>query len=146
MRVDFYQLARAPVAQVLPRIAVRILGEGGRLLVTVGDEEAARALDRALWVDAPTSFLPHGRAGAEGAADQPVLIATDCVAANGARNLALADGAWRDEALGFDRAFHFFDEESVAAARDAWRMLKARADVEPRYWRQDEDGRWQQMA
>jgi DNA polymerase-3 subunit chi len=55
------------------------------------------------------------------------------------------DGLWRDEALGFERAFHFFDDRSIEAARDAWRSLKGREGVEPRYWRQ-EDGRWRQVA
>ena len=49
---------------------------------------------------------------AEARRDQPVLIAPDCEAANGARHVALVDGVWRDEALGFERAFHFFDDQS----------------------------------
>jgi DNA polymerase-3 subunit chi len=49
---------------------------------------------------------------------------------------------WRDAALTFDRAFHFFDSDTVAAARLAWKSLAAREGVERRYWKQDEDGRW----
>jgi DNA polymerase III subunit chi len=146
VKVDFYQLGGAPIERVLPRIATRILAEGGRLLVVSGDEAAAARLDRALWEDEPASFLPHGCADSGGAVDQPVLIASGCEAANGARNVALVDGVWRDEALGFERAFHFFDEDNVEAARNAWRLLIAREGVAPRYWRRDEDGRWKQMG
>jgi DNA polymerase-3 subunit chi len=59
------------------------------------------------------------------------------VAVNGARNIALADGLWREEALGFTRAFYFFDAITIDAARQSWRDLTKRADVEPRFWRQE---------
>ena len=142
MQVDFYHLGRDPLPQVLFRIASRVVSAGGRLLVVAGDEAQAEALDRALWEGPADGFLPHGRDGA----DQPILIATAGEASNGARHIALTDGRWRDEALGFDRAFHFFDDASIEAARVAWRGLKGREGVEPRYWKQDEDGRWAQMA
>jgi DNA polymerase III subunit chi len=125
---------------VLASIAQRVLAGGGRLLVVTGDEAQAASLDDQLWAG-EDSFLPHGREGA----DQPVLIAGECAAANGARHVAITDGVWRDEALGFDRAFHFFDDGSIEAARTAWRDVKGRDGVEPRYWRQ-EDGRWRQVA
>lgn len=141
MQVDFYQLGRTPLPQVLARIAGRILADGGRLLVVAGDEAQAAALDTALW-DGEDSFLPHGRDGA----DQPVLIALGCAPVNGARHLALADGRWRDEALGFDRAFHLFDDATVAAARTAWRGLAAANGVTRNFWKQDEGGRWTKAA
>lgn len=145
MQVDFYQLSSTPIERVLPRIAERVLEGGGRLLVVTADEPQALAIDRALWTYAPESFLPHARAGAGGEAEQPVLIAAVCDAPNGARNIALADATWRDEALSFDRAFHFFDDATLEAARAAWRGLKGREGVEPRYWRQ-EDGRWRNVG
>ncbi|MEE2741983.1 MAG: DNA polymerase III subunit chi, partial [Pseudomonadota bacterium] len=37
MQVDFYQLSRDPVEQVLPAIAGRILAMGARLLVVAGE-------------------------------------------------------------------------------------------------------------
>jgi DNA polymerase III subunit chi len=94
-----------------------------------------------LWSYAKDSFLPHGRERAEG---QPVFLSTEPVAANGAANVALADGRWRDEALGFARAFYFFDNDARDSAREAWRMLKDKAEVEARYWKQDERGKWVQ--
>lgn len=142
MQVDFYQLGRDPLVSVLASIATRVLAGGGRLLVVTGDEAQARAIDEGLWTTSVDSFLPHGLIGAE----QPILIGSSLDPANGARHVALVDGVWRDEACGFDRAFHFFDESSIAAAREAWRALKGREGVEPRFWRQDDGGRWSKVA
>ena len=145
MQVDFYHLTLRPLARALPQIAEKVLAGGARLLVVSGDADQRAALDRALWTYSPGSFLPHGCAGDGGEAIQPVLIAGDTAAANGARMVAIVDGLWRDEALGFDRAFHLFDEEQVGAARAAWRGLADREGVERRYWKQTERG-WEQAA
>ena len=144
MQVDFYHLDRSPLERVLPRIAERVIEGGGRLLLVCGEAALVERLDAHLWSYAPESFLPHGRAGEDGEAEQPVLISAALDPVNGARNVALADGIWRDEALGFDRAFYFFDGDTIAGARAAWRSLAGREGVEPRYWKQDETGRWRQ--
>jgi DNA polymerase-3 subunit chi len=136
--VDFYHLSASPLERVLPSICEKVLAGGGRLLV-VADEGLLASLDEQLWTYAPDSFLPHGREGQ----NQPILLSTEPVAGNGARNIALADGVWREEALGFDRAFYFFGSDNLDSARGAWRALKGRDGVESRYWKQV-DGRWVQ--
>ena len=146
MQVDFYHLTAAPVERVLPQIAERVLASGNRLLVVLGDEEGRTALDRLLWSYTPDSFLPHAQAGSADDAAQPVLIAGTPEPCNGARHVAIVDGVWRDEALGFDRAFHFFGEDGVEEARAAWRSLSGRDAVERRYWKQNDEGRWEQAA
>jgi DNA polymerase III subunit chi len=146
MQVDFYHLTRTPVERALPQIAAKILEQGGRLLIVSGDADGRGRIDQALWSHAAESFLPHGQAGGEDDGRQPVLIGDAPEAANGARFVALIDGVWRDEALGFDRAFHFFDEERIAEARAAWKALAARDGIERRYWKQDDNGRWAQAA
>lgn len=75
-----------------------------------------------------------------------MLIGEAVAPANGARFVALIDGVWRDEALGFERAFHFFGADHIAEARTAWKALADRESVERRYWKQDENGRWNQAA
>lgn len=148
MKVDFYQLSAFPVEQVLPRIAERLVEEGARLLVVADNSAALDRLDRALWSYRDDGFLPHAIAGQDVDAEQPILLsaqmATD--AANGARNIALADGQWRDDALTFERVFFLFDDETVEGARTAWRALGAREDLERRFWRQDENGKWSRAA
>ncbi len=141
MRIDFYHLTATPLERVLPSICERLASTGERLLVVTAPERVA-ALDRELWTHAPESFLPHAAAGSERDAAQPVLIASDVAPANEARNIALADGRWRDEALTFDRAFYFFDSATIDDARTNWRALKDRDDAERHYWKQDENGRW----
>ncbi len=145
MQVDFYQLSRDPVERVLPAIAQRLLDQGGRLIVIDGRPGRLQGLSRALWDWKPESFLAHGLAGDEDEAMQPVLLAAQEAEnpANGARHIALTDGVWRDGALGYERAFYFFDSETLEGARACWRMLKGREGVEPRFWRQ-EGGRWVQ--
>ncbi len=73
---------------------------------------------------------------------QPVLIGADSNASNGARNIALADGIWRDEALTFERVFLLFDEDQIDGARAAWRTLAQKSEIERRYWKQDDAGKW----
>ena len=144
MQVDFYHLTIKPLDRVLPQIAEKVLAAGDRLVIVAGDEDQRRHLDRLLWTFSPDSFLPHGCAGAGDDAAQPILLAPNVTAANAARNVALVDGVWRDAALGFDRAFHFFDEGSLREARLAWKALADRDGVERRYWKQNDAGRWEQ--
>ena len=146
MRVDFYHLTIRPAERVLPRIAERVLADGGRLLVVSAAEGQRAALDRFLWSYEAESFLPHGCAGAGDEAAQPVLIAPTPEPANGARVIAVTDGRWRDEAFGFDDVRFFFDEEAIEGARAAWRGVKARGGAEARYWRQKEEGGWERVA
>ena len=145
MQVDFYHLTATPLGRALPQIAEKVVASGARLLI-VSDSEAQRsALDRLLWSYAPESFLPHGQAGGADDSTQPVLIAPDATA-NAARHVALVDGTWRDEALGFDRVFHFFDDEAIQLARLTWKGLAGREGVERNYWRQNDAGRWEKVA
>ena len=143
-RVDFYRLTRDPVERVLPALATRILGAGDRLLVVAAPAMQRQAIDEALWTLQPASFLPHGAAGSPDEAIEPILIAgtIDPAPANGARLVALADGEWRGEALGFDRVFLLFDNSRIDDARTLWRTLAARDDIDNRFWKQDENGRW----
>jgi DNA polymerase-3 subunit chi len=140
LRVDFYHLTALPIERALPVIADKVLASGQKLAVVADDEDLLAGLDEALWTYRADSFLPHGRQG-----DQPILLCAPEGAA-GYPFIALADGVWRDAALGHERAFHFFDEASIGAARVAWKSLKDREDVERHYWKQDEDGRWKDMT
>jgi DNA polymerase-3 subunit chi len=141
--VDFYHLAQSPLERVLPSICEKILAGGERLLI-VADTELLAQLDSTLWTYAPEAFLPHGRSDAASPEQQPILLSSELEARNGATNIALADGEWRDEALAFARTFYFFDNSRLDSARTAWRALKSKPEAEPRYWKQDERGKWVQ--
>ena len=145
MQVDFYQLGSTNIEQVIGSIADKLLAQDARLLVIAEDEGLLSRLDRLLWDQARTSFLPHGIAGGSDDARQPILLTTSPDAPNRARNMLIADGQWRDAALTYDRAFHLFDAATLEGARLAWKLLAGRDGVERRYWAQT-DGRWKQQA
>jgi DNA polymerase III subunit chi len=143
MQVDFYQLTRDPAEKVIPVLAQRVLDGDGRMLVVSGEGDQLDRLSNALWNAKPDSFLAHAKAGDGDDALQPILLSATPDAANGARFVGLADGEWRDEALGFDRIFYLFPPSHTDNARTAWRTLASREDVERRYWKQD-GGKWVQ--
>ena len=146
MQVDFYQLGRTPLEQVIASLAQKLLADDKRLLVVAEDEGLLARLDRILWDEAPASFIPHGLAGGSDDSRQPVLLTTQTDAPNLARNIVIADGQWREAALSFDRAFYLFDAASLEGARLAWKLLSGREGVERRYWAQDERGKWVQKS
>ena len=141
MRVDFYQLGEASPESVIAALAGKLAGEGQRLLVVAGDDGLLARLDRQLWDQGDSSFLPHGIAGGSDDARQPILLSSSDDAPNLARNILIADGDWRDAALSFDRAFFLFDSDTLKAARQAWKLLAGRDGVERHYWA-NEAGKW----
>ena len=141
MRVDFYQLGAAQPDGVISAIAGRLVEENQRLLVVASDEGLLARLDRQLWDQGATSFLPHGLAGGPDDTAQPILLSTGTDAPNLARNFLIADGEWREAALTYDRAFYLFDEATLDGARLAWKLLAGREGVERNYWAL-EDGKW----
>ena len=141
MQVDFYHLTRDTAERVLPKLAERTLALGQRLLVLSADAAHREALGEALWTHSPESFLAHGEIDGENPAIQPILLADRVEPANGARFIALADGVWRDEALGFDRVFLLFGEDTIREARKAWVALGECEGLERHYWKQD-GGKW----
>lgn len=145
MRVDFYQLGGVSLESVVAAIASRLLGEHQRLLVVAGDEGLLSRLDRQLWDQGEASFLPHALAGGSDDARQPVLLSSADDAPNLARNILIADGEWRESALGFERAFFLFDSNTLEAARQAWKLLAGRSGVERHYWA-NEAGKWVEKA
>ncbi|HEX4801428.1 MAG TPA: DNA polymerase III subunit chi [Sphingomicrobium sp.] len=145
MQVDFYQLAGTPAEQVITSLAQKVLAADGRLLVVAEDEPFLAKLDRMLWDQGPSSFIPHGLAGGSDDARQPVLLSTSPDAPNQARNMLIADGTWREAALTYDRSFYLFDNSTLEGARLAWKLLAGREGIERRYWAQV-DGRWKQQA
>jgi DNA polymerase-3 subunit chi len=145
VQVDFYQLGGTPPEQVIGSLADKILAKDGRLLIVAADQPFLSRLDRILWDQGGSSFLPHGIAGGADDARQPILLSTGTDAPNLARNMLIADGEWRDAALSYDRGFYLFDAPTLEGARLAWKLLAGRDGVERRYWAQDR-GKWKRQA
>ena len=145
LRLGFYLSGAQPVERVLPLIARAAAKAGQRMVVVAEDADLLDRLDKALWEQVPDDYLAHGRADAPHARRQPVLLSTDCTAANGATLVALADGQWRPEAERFERALLLFDESGRAASREIWRLFDQREDV-TREFHELDGGKWVQKA
>jgi len=142
VRIDFYQLGSGAGAEsVIAALAAKLVADGERLLVVAEEEAMLARLDRQLWSQSPASFLPHGIAGGPDDSRQPILLSTGVDAPNGARNLLLADGNWREAAQHFDRTFYLFDDANIVQARSAWKSLASEDGRERHYWAQA-DGKW----
>ncbi len=142
-RVDFYQLSRDPVHQVVALLAGKVMEAGDRLLVVSGSAEQRDLVSKTLWED-ETSFLAHGMASMAHVERQPILLSDVCEAPNGARMVILADGVWREEAAGFDRAMLLFDNQARDAAADLWRRLAADKTIDNRIHKQNDRGGWRE--
>ncbi|MBV7257043.1 DNA polymerase III subunit chi [Pacificimonas sp. WHA3] len=148
MDIGFYHCTRAAPVAVLPKLAVKALRAGHRVLVHIGDPAQADAVDDVLWTFDQDSFLPHGIAGTEHDSEQPLLIADSFEGANAA-DLAIAmAGRLPGEEAGFRRVLFLFDgndEDVVTAARQHWKALSDRDGVAIAYWAQGERG-WEKRA
>ncbi len=76
-RVDFYVLAAGGVDAALHyscRLSEKALRRGHRIYIHLADAEQVQALDELLWSFSADSFLPHARAGSDGADTAPVVL------------------------------------------------------------------------
>lgn len=145
--VAFYHLTRTDLAHALPPLLGRTLAAGQRAVVRCGSETSVTALDKMLWECNDPAWLPHGTP-ADGDPDlQPIWLATDDLAPNGARFLFLVDGAESERLADFDRVFDLFDgntPDAVAAARLRWKAAKSVGHTLT-YWQQG-NNRWEKKA
>lgn len=124
MRIDFYQLSRDPVVEVVPMLARKAVASGARLAVVHADPAVRAHISEALWA-ADGAFLANGEAEADHAARQPILLSADGAGDNEASIAIVADGDIRDTAERFERILLLFGSESTDAARDLWRRLSS---------------------
>ena len=148
VQVLFYHMTRSTVDETVATLATRALGAGWRVMLRGTDAERLDWLDQKLWLGAEDDFLPHGLAGGDHDADQPVLLGTGPMA-NAAQALLLVDGArpLPGEAAGLERIWVLFDGQdggAVADARRFWKEVVAQS-LPAQYW-SDEGGRWEKKA
>lgn len=146
----FYHLTESSLEQALPLLLGKALEAGWRIEVRGTDAKQIEALDLALWGGAETGFLPHGVAGGDHDAHQPILLTSDGrVPQNDATCIACVHGApvSAEEVTKAERTmilFSGFDDNLVQLARTAWKDLTSQ-NVPAQYWAQ-EDGRWTKKA
>ena len=144
--VLFYHLETQPLEAVIPLLLEKTLERGWRAVIEIGSRDRAEALDSHLWTFRDDSFLPHGLAGDEADALQPIVLTTEQDNPNGASVRFFVDRAVPQSAEGYQRLVYLFsghDPDAVAEARLAWRALRDGNEVT--YWQQ-EAGRWVKRA
>ena len=142
----FHHLERRRLDQALPDLLEAELAKGARIVVQTADEAARDALNERLWTFREDSFLPHGAAGDGEAASQPIFLTAIDENPNGANlrvvlNPTEATRYVADAASQVIVLFDARDEETMAAARLAWKALTAKG-ASVSYWREGDEGEW----
>ena len=145
----FYHLTSASVEQTLLMLLTKSRSAGWVVEVRGRDRLAMERLDHALWGGLAEGFLPHGLAGGEHDAEQPVLLTIGTGAANAPTCLMSVHGAdfSADEVQAAERTCLLFDGhdgDALAHARVQWKTLTDDG-CSAQYWSQD-SGRWEKKA
>lgn len=145
----FYHLTRQPLEATLPTLLTKARAAGWRVTVRGTDRARMEWLDDRLWLIGDGEFLPHGLAGGEFDADQPVLLTTQADVPNGAACVMAVDGAevTPAEVADYERVCILFDGNDAAAvahAREQWKALTG-AGCAAAYWSED-SGKWEKKA
>jgi len=144
----FYHLTASSAVETARTLLARSLQAGWRVGVRGQDGAKLEALDLALWEGAEDAFLPHGIAGGQHDARQPILLGLGPMGED-IQALMAVDGALVDpaEAGALERVFILFDgrdEAAVIAARGQWKTLTG-VGLAAQYW-SEESGRWEKKA
>lgn len=145
----FYHLTRRPLEETLASLLGKAQGAGWRVLVRGTDRARLEWLDEKLWLGPEDGFLPHGLAGGDHDAHQPVLLTDAAHNPNAAACLMTLDGAdvTPEEVAAFSRVCILFDghdDTAVHHARTQWKSLTG-AGTPAQYW-SEESGRWEKKA
>ncbi len=124
-------------------------GAGWRVAVRGVNPERMDWLDQKLWLGREEGFLPHGLAGGDHDARQPILLTTSSNAPNAPQCVMTIDGAQiaAEEVQALDRVCVLFDgndEEALQTARGQWKTLTD-AGCSAQYW-SEESGKWEKKA
>ena len=146
--IRFYHLQRQRLEEALPKLMEKVHEAGLKAVIKTPDDALRAALDTALWVYDPTSFIPHDQDNKKHASEQPVLLTCSDENKNGASVQVIINAVDGTAANDFDRCLYMFDgrdERIVAKAREDWKKFKD-LGVEMSYWQQKETGGWEQKA
>jgi len=147
--IGFYHLTRGRIEQVLPRLMVKVLEAGHRVVVRGRDMALLRLLDEKLWTEIPDSFLPHALLPCENAEAQPIVLSENQHVPNGAKVAVLLDPELPEDVSQFSRLLLLFDgqdAECLQRARTVWKKIKQIEGLSATYWTQGEKGGWQKSA
>ncbi|MAN15926.1 MAG: DNA polymerase III subunit chi [Dinoroseobacter sp.] len=141
----FYHLTRSAPEATVQALAVKSLAAGWRVAVRARSQGLLARLDDLLWLRPEDGFLPHGRAGGQHDAMQPVLLTTGPDAPNRADCVIALEGAEisAEEVRAQARVCILFDgndEAALTQARGQWKALTG-AGCGAQYW-SEASGQW----
>ncbi len=146
--VWFYHLEQQTLKQVLPVLVAKSLAQKIKIAIEAPAEAQLAAISDMLWAHEDVAFLPHG-SGPDGKPHvQPVWLTATPENANAATFRFYVEGAMPQSLDGLARAiilFHADDEQALLSARDEWKKRKGEGHAIS-YWKQDEAGKWQNLA
>jgi len=126
-RIEFHHGARDKLAS-----ACRLVGElhaaGHRVVVYTGGEPLAAQIDRMLWMQPATGFVPHCRTGSPLAAETPVLVGDSLDDPGDHDILVNLDGTLPPSFARFERLVEIVgaDEADRQPARERFRFYRER--------------------
>ena len=143
----FYHLEQQPLKQVLPQVLGKGLRQGRRMVVQTATMETIPHISDFLWGAEDTAFLAHGYGDVD-ATRQSVWLCADDENPNASTYRFFIEGALPTSLKDIERALIMFEsssEASLAKIRNEWKKRKSEGHS-IRYWKQDENGRWQNLA
>jgi DNA polymerase-3 subunit chi len=125
--IDFYTHVSDRL-EIAARLVAKAFQQHGNVRVLTPDATATDALDRALWLRPPTSFLPHCRPSSALAAETPIWIDHVAEHAGPAVVLINLQSAPPPFFARFARLAEIvgIDEADVAAGRERYRYYRER--------------------
>jgi DNA polymerase III subunit chi len=145
--IFFYHLDQHPLERILPDLVRRGLERGIRMVIETALPDNLPRLSEILWKVEDVAFLAHGF-GDDVAHRQQLWLCADQQNPNSAAYRFYVDGAMPQNLDGLQRALVMFEamsEEILASARSEWKKRKAEGHAIS-YWKQDDNGKWQNLA
>ena len=146
--VWFYHLEKQPLDHVLPRIVSKAIERGLPLVIETTNQDHITKISDMLWAAEDVAFLPHGFEGDGQGELQPVWLTIGPDNPNESKMRIFTHGAIPADISTLSRAMLMFDgndPQALDAARAEWKRQKS-AGHSVIYWRQDENGKWQDQA
>jgi DNA polymerase-3 subunit chi len=123
--IDFYTHVADPLA-VAAKLVAKALAKHGHVRVLTPDSATTDALDRLLWVQPATGFLPHCRAASPLASQTPVWIDHALEHQGPAAVLINLHGSPPPFFSRFERLAEIVSVDGAVAARERFRFYRER--------------------
>lgn len=136
MKINFYQTNDLLHKSIAP-ILLKILEENKRALIFAQEKDLLQQIDDGLWSFSKTKFIPHGTINDDvKPEDQPVFLHDSAKNLNDADYLIMLDKLEDKFLDNFEKIFYFFNDDSLAKAKDLWRYYKSK-DFELNFYKKE---------